>query len=1056
MKNNKFPLSFSPQRIFLSFSYNDECESYYYYNTKTKIRQWEHPLDAEYKYLVERARKSSNFSTTGQVLNDLSEDASQIDSGIKSLQGDDSDLITDVSPTSTITGGAIRKMDTSLSNTGRFLAPLEKRISSGGLMPLAPIDSTRHKRFEITNYPTNNPLPTPQIGLSMKTSSENRLEPLAKNLENASSTSTFKGFTLSGKGSMFLKSNIKKSETIEPPKPEASGSKILPSNGSGSAGSNRNFKSILRDSSLTDVRTRPDSKTSDNDAEDRKIVRFNLNAPAVKNIGNTYNGLVTSDESSSEDEEVEEEENADWDFEENEGAGMHVKEIKMTMNSKAQQKNDAVNNVSNVIETNDNAANSLTTLFDRNVESSGRIKPLYEDTDSESVPSIKSSNNINRQIIIDEKELRKDSPKPISDRLKLFDSNELMSDSGNSPEIKAADNNFKRNKLSMENRQSTMAQFGKELENDLQQEKENLQKIFAERQSILRSENDVKLKEFEKQLAEETNDKKIELESQHNVEVEKFKQQLKDEFEEKRKVLAKEHRMAEEKLQENHKIIVQELERDLKTEEDLIRKDHASNLMQMKEKMSHELELEKQRMRETGESRLYEKIRCEKRLLEDKYRCLKDKYVRLKSDVKISLERRNQRREQQSMTTGSETSNSNKQSAVMSDMRSSSVSTTSKPNDIGKPPAVTVSHSQRKSREMSRDRSSERSAVNKKFGAAAKYLSHIQQQYHDDTTSISQSDTTISNNYNPSRRPSSKHGASATADNGNSDSEAIQLENNNNVRDGHGRQRKKTFTRMKSASTSRLNSSNVRAGSNDPQLRPCTPVENLRRQLQKLEDLEDQFPDNSLDTTYHLRYPFNIESKDHGGSSSELEFFKHRIHLERDSVRRAKESLRSQRTNFRALKHRHHKAATRHSVDQMIQEEKELTEMEVNLHRTRALLGEKVIRLRHLEQSLQRLYEKDKPILSQFASDKDDATISDLSSHSSSGFSSTDFASDTHHGQVQRKEMYQESTEIIQSLENLNAEIREIWDILSKQQSHGEFQTKYLQTQLFTNFYSFY
>lgn len=33
--------------------------------------------------------------------------------------------------------------------------------------------------------------------------------------------------------------------------------------------------------------------------------------------------------------------------------------------------------------------------------------------------------------------------------------------------------------------------------------------------------------------------------------------------------------------------------------------------------------------------------------------------------------------------------------------------------------------------------------------------------------------------------------------------------------------------------------------------------------------------------------------------------------------------------------------------------------------------------------------------------------------------------------------MYQESTEIIQSLENLNAEIREIWEILSKQQSHG-------------------
>jgi len=34
--------------------------------------------------------------------------------------------------------------------------------------------------------------------------------------------------------------------------------------------------------------------------------------------------------------------------------------------------------------------------------------------------------------------------------------------------------------------------------------------------------------------------------------------------------------------------------------------------------------------------------------------------------------------------------------------------------------------------------------------------------------------------------------------------------------------------------------------------------------------------------------------------SSELEFFRHRIHLERDSVRRAKNFLRSQRTSFQS------------------------------------------------------------------------------------------------------------------------------------------------------------
>lgn len=78
----------------------------------------------------------------------------------------------------------------------------------------------------------------------------------------------------------------------------------------------------------------------------------------------------------------------------------------------------------------------------------------------------------------------------------------------------------------------------------------------------------------------------------------------------------------------------------------------------LKDKLLQEVEVEKQRMRQSGEDRLYEKIRCEKRLLEDKYRCLKEKYLRLKADVKISLERRNHRREQSLTTTGSDTERS--------------------------------------------------------------------------------------------------------------------------------------------------------------------------------------------------------------------------------------------------------------------------------------------------------------------------------------------------------------------------------------------------------------
>lgn len=104
--------------------------------------------------------------------------------------------------------------------------------------------------------------------------------------------------------------------------------------------------------------------------------------------------------------------------------------------------------------------------------------------------------------------------------------------------------------------------------------------------------------------------------------------------------------------------------------------------------------------------------------------------------------------------------------------------------------------------------------------------------------------------------------------------------------------------------------------------------------------------------------------------------------------------------------------------------------MEVNLHRTRSLLGEKVIRLRHLEQSLQRAnVQNDQK--------NDDATLSDISSHSaSSGISSTEFATADNYakGVILANEKYQESSEIIQSLENLNSEIREIWDVLRTQQ----------------------
>lgn len=105
-------------------------------------------------------------------------------------------------------------------------------------------------------------------------------------------------------------------------------------------------------------------------------------------------------------------------------------------------------------------------------------------------------------------------------------------------------------------------------------------------------------------------------------------------------------------------------------QEEIVRREHHQNITDLKDKLHHEVEIERQRMRELGEDRLYEKVRCEKRLLEDKYRCLKEKYIRLKTDVKMSLEKRNRRKEQSmTTTTGSDTERSTSHKRAVSSDR---------------------------------------------------------------------------------------------------------------------------------------------------------------------------------------------------------------------------------------------------------------------------------------------------------------------------------------------------------------------------------------------------
>lgn len=1003
---------------FSFYSYNDKLQGVYYHNKITKTTQWEHPLDEEYKTIVNKARK--------KIIEDKSEDFSQIDSGIKSLQGNED------------SGIDLQNSKSKMDGPSRFLVPLDRKSTSPQI--LQPLDTLK-RQIGLKNIPP----PTSQIGLSM-----NPLTALKPT--GASQGATPKGYTLTGSGSMFLKSNSKRID----------GTQSHPIDDSGSV------KGILRDSSLSDVRGRFNQETSF-DFDDRKSVRFKLDDKKLDIKFDAKELDVPKKRESSEESNSDEQSEEGWDFSDNKDTS-YV--IKLAVQGKNSMKPPIPGkNLLRAISTENEGEKSRFFGMDKKTEQQkpNVVKPLYDESDSDSDPSsvrsfpdkVKDSNlaGFKEKISLEQKdeeekirtEMRKNLEKI---KKEIIEKNKADIDifelevlkSGNKEEMEKMILNEKKTfniELS-----EVLEKKKRDNEDQLTKESENLKIKFNEKLLVLQKQHEKNIQEAIKFMERKIENLKIDLEKENSKEIDDLRGVLIKKFEGKKKEILTEHRSAEEVLQKNHAEILEELERDLKTEEELLKKEHLTNLAQLRDKLSHELDLEKNRMRETGEDRLYEKIRCEKRLLEDKYRCLKEKYIRLKTDVKLSLERRNNRRREQqiSLTTGSETERS----------KSNGDNNKSGQIDYGRPPTAPLTP-KLQGRHAGSSGTPEASrpsnqSKDKKFGAAAKYLKHVQQY---DDTSISQSDTTISNNYNKFQYIPGNLG-----DNGNSDSEAIKVSrnqeifssnnhnNNNNLsyKDTPGRQRKKIFTRMKSASTSRLNSTNKQR---EQQERSCTPVENLRRQLQKLEDLEDQFPDNSLDTTYHLRYPFSDAVSNNHKGSSELEFFKHRIHLERDSVRRAKESLRTQRTNFRArqreIKQRH-KNSARHTLDQLILEEKELTEMEVNLHRTRALLGEKVIRLRHLEQSLQRVYEKEKPI--EFTSDdnrhivvnKDDATISDLSSHSSSGFSSTDFASDTNHTNVNRhKEMYQESSEIIQSLENLNAEIREIWEILSKQQSHGEF-----------------
>lgn len=94
-------------------------------------------------------------------------------------------------------------------------------------------------------------------------------------------------------------------------------------------------------------------------------------------------------------------------------------------------------------------------------------------------------------------------------------------------------------------------------------------------------------------------------------------------------------------------------------QEDLTRKMYKQRLEEIHADFSRDAEKEARKQTERAlqqDSIEFEKMRCEKRLLQDKYMALKEKYMKLKKEVCLAVERRSRRKE--GYTTASETERS--------------------------------------------------------------------------------------------------------------------------------------------------------------------------------------------------------------------------------------------------------------------------------------------------------------------------------------------------------------------------------------------------------------
>ncbi|XP_045536816.1 centrosomal protein of 164 kDa isoform X1 [Papilio machaon] len=413
----------------------------------------------------------------------------------------------------------------------------------------------------------------------------------------------------------------------------------------------------------------------------------------------------------------------------------------------------------------------------------------------------------------------------------------------------------------------------KELEKRHQDQVESAERQHAENMARLREDYRIK-------LADET--ESLEIENERALC--ELREQLQMSLNRERTRMIEENRATIETLREEHTTRITELRHDYRAEVERLRGQHACHVEEVRARLAGERAAAARSARASPHDR--------DRALADKYRCLKEKYARLKHDVKMSIERRNKRREM-SMTTGSETEKSNSHKATQSHEKCKEANEKSISVVIETEPRV------RRNNNTVRNNDNETSASESNAHRSDnnndwKLKTNILPSAESSLTSGAKAPrrrTAVAFREPPKSDRDRDRDTGATTDYQDSSDATTADEKPKETINGHGRRR--CFTRLKSASTSRLNYSPKRGEG------WSSPLESLRQQLRKLDDLEDQFPDLACQPAYSLRYPFSELGAVTTANTPELEFVRHRALVEREGMRRARAVLKRRRAALR-------------------------------------------------------------------------------------------------------------------------------------------------------------